>query len=430
MIMKRNIRIAIVGYGVVGQGVYGIIEDNRKAIEKRIGASCEIAAICDLRKIPQKSLHVRDFRKVIERKDIDIVVELMGGYEPARTLILESIKSGKHIVTANKAVLAKHWDEIFTLARQYSRLVFFEASVCGAVPVIQVLNEGLAANRIEKISGILNGTTNYILSEMTREKLSFAAALLRAQKSGFAEADPSFDIEGIDTANKLAILSSLAWGGWVQLSDIRTRGITMVSSDDVYFAKKFGYVIKLLGTAINRSDWLELSVEPRLVPIKHSFAHVHKEYNAVVLQGDAAGDIMLSGKGAGQLAAASAVVSDIIFVARQVANGTAGRVPYVMNDPQKKPKILDSSECDGSYYLRFVTADKPGVLSKISGILGKYEVSIASVYQEEPLVKLRRGVPIIMLTHLTNLADLEEALEAIDELPIIKAKSVYYKIEN
>jgi len=427
--MKRNVKIAIVGYGVVGQGVYKIIEDNRKAIEKRIGASCDIAAVCDLRKISPKSLHVKNYRDVIERKDIDIVVELMGGYEPARTLILESIKSGKHVITANKAVLAKYWDEIFTAARQYSRLVYFEASVGGAIPVIQVLNEGLAANHIEKISGILNGTTNYILSEMTREKINFATALVRAQKSGFAEADPSFDIEGIDTANKLAVLSSLAWGAWVKLEDIRTRGITGVSSDDVSFAKKFGYVIKLLGTAINSSDWLELSVEPCLIPVNHPFASVHKEYNAVILQGDASGDIMLSGKGAGQMPAASAVVADIIFLSKEVANGTAGRVPYVTNDPAKKPKILDSSESNGSYYLRFVTADKPGVLSKISGILGKYGVSIASVYQEEPLAKLRRGVPIIMLTHKINLAGLEKALEAINELPIIKAKSVYYRIE-
>jgi len=275
---------------------------------------------------------------VLARRDIDIIVELMGGYEPARTVILEALKSGKNVITANKAVLAKHWDEIFTTARKYSRLVYFEASVCGAIPVIQVLNDGLAANRIEKISGILNGTTNYILSEMTRENINFSTALARAQRSGFAEADPSFDIEGIDTANKLAILSSLAWGAWVKLPDIRTRGIEEVSSDDVYFAKKFGYVIKLLGTAVSHGDGLELSVEPCLIPSKHTFANVEKEYNAILVHGDAAGDIMLYGKGAGQMAAASAVVSDIISLSREVANGTAGRyliLPSIRQKPRK-----------------------------------------------------------------------------------------------
>ena len=428
--MKKIVRLAIVGYGTVGQGVYKILENNRKAIENKIGAACEIAAICDLKKIPQKSLHTRNFREVIARKDIDIVVELMGGYEPARTVILEALRSGKNVVTANKAVLVKHWDEIFSTARKYSRLVYFEASVCGAIPVIQVLNEGLAANHIEKISGILNGTTNYVLSEMTRESITFSSALLRAQKSGFAEADPSFDIEGIDTANKLAILSSLAWGAWVKLDDIRTCGIGEVSIDDVYFAKKFGYVIKLLGTAVSGDDGLELSVEPCLIPSKHTFANVEKEYNAVLVHGDAAGDIMLYGKGAGQMPAASAVVSDIIFLSRQVANGTAGKVPYITYDPSKSPKVVDDSKCEGSYYLRFMTADKPGVLSRISGILGKFGVSIASVYQEEPLAKRRRGVPIIMLTHRTNLDGVAKALKQIDSLGIIKAGSVKFRIEN
>ena len=428
--MKKIIRLALVGYGTVGQGVYKVIEDNRKAIEGRIGASCEIAAICELKKIPQRSLHVKNFRDMLARRDIDIVVELMGGYEPARTVIIEALKNGKNVVTANKAVLAKHWDEIFSTARKYSRLVYFEASVCGAIPVIQVLNEGLAANRIEKISGILNGTTNYILSEMARENISFESALLRAQRAGFAEADPSFDIEGIDTANKLAILSSLAWGGWVKLSDIRTSGIKEVSSDDVYFAKKFGYVIKLLGTAVAADGGLELSVEPCLVSSKHTFATVEKEYNAVLIHGDAAGDIMLYGKGAGQMPAASAVVSDIIFLSRQVANGTAGKVPYITYDPSRSLKIIGDSTSGGSYYLRFMTADKPGVLSKISGILGRFGVSIASVYQEEPLVRRRRGVPIIMLTHRANLGGVSKALKQIDSLSIIKAGSVKFRIES
>lgn len=425
--MKKIVRIGLAGYGTVGQGVIKIIEKNRKSFERRIGAQLEVAGICDLKPVQPKSLYVKDYRKLIERPDIDILIELMGGYEPARTLILGALAAGKNVVTANKAVLAKYWDEIFDAARRNGRLVYFEASVGGGIPVIQGLNEGLAANRIEKIAGILNGTTNYILSEMSKQHIGFNAALARAQKAGFAEADPTFDVEGIDTANKLAILSSLAWGAWVKLEDINVTGISNVEDDDVYFAGRFGYVIKLLGIASMLDEGLELSVQPCLIPQKHPFATVDREYNAVIIHGDAVGDTMFYGKGAGQLPAASAVVSDIIDLGRQVANGTAGKVPYITYDADHTVKILPSEDHESSYYLRFTSLDRPGVLSRISGVLGKFGVSLSNVYQEEPKTR-RRGVPIIMLTHKTREGNLEKALKIIDKQPFVKAKTVKFKI--
>ena len=428
--MKQSVKLGLVGYGTVGQGVVKILENNRKVIEERSGAPVEVAAICDIRPVADRSLYVKRYQDVLSRQDIDIVIELVGGYEPARTIILAALRAGKHVVTANKAVLAKYWNEVFELARKTGRLVYFEASVGGAIPVIQGLNEGLAANRIEKISGILNGTTNYVLTEMTRNKIGFAAALSKAQKAGFAEADPSFDVEGTDTAHKLAVLSSLAWSGRVRLEDIEVKGITGVGEDDVFFAGKFGYVIKLIGSAHMLQRGLDLSVQPCLVPCRHTFANVDKEYNAVLIRSDAAGDVMFYGKGAGQLPAASAVVSDIIVLSQQVANGTAGKTPSISYDPAKKIRILPRGKKEGSYYLRFSAVDRPGVLSRVSGILGACGVSIASVYQEEPRARSRRGVPIIMLTHATGEGNLSRALKRIDTLPIIKAGTIMFKIEE
>ncbi len=429
--MRDTIKIGLVGYGTVGKGVVKIIEGNRSAIEQRVGASLEIGAICDLYPIEEKKhLYVKRFQDIIDSNDIDIVVELIGGYEPARSIILGALNNGKHVVTANKAVLAKYWDEVFMTAAAKKKLVYFEASVAGAIPVIQGLNEGLAANRISKVQGILNGTTNYILSEMTRNKVSFHNALVSAQKAGFAEANPSFDVQGIDTANKLAILSSLAWSGWIKVEDIAVTGIERVTSDDVGYAGKLGYVLRLIGTAEMTGRGLALSVEPCLVPVTHAFATVDREYNAVNIKGDAVGDVMFYGKGAGQLPAASAVVSDIIFLARHVANGTAGTAPWVTYNPKKKVKVLPEEKREGAFYLRFTVKDQPGVLSRLTGILGNHRVSIASIYQEEPAEKSRRGVPVIILTHRVNLGDLNNALEEINGLSIARAKAVRFRIKS
>lgn len=424
------IKIGLVGYGTVGKGVAKILETNRRLIESRVGAPVELAAVCDIRPVEPAALYVPRYQDLIARADIDIVVELIGGYEPARTVILTALAAGKNVVTANKAVLAKYWNEVFLKAHAAQKLVYFEASVGGAIPVIQGLSEGLAANRIEKITGILNGTTNYILTEMTKKGIDFAVALKQAQKAGFAESDPTFDVEGIDTANKLAILSSLAWGSWIKVPQVFTRGITQITKDDVYFAGKFGYVIKLIGQAQRWPRGLSLSVQPCLVPLSDAFATVEKEYNAVEIRGDAVGDIMFYGKGAGQLPAASAVVSDIIVLAREVANGTAGKNPLFTVEPSKKTPVIPQNKTEGAFYLRFIAVDKPGVLSRIAGVLGRYGVSIARVHQEEPQGSTKKGVPVIMLTHRATYGNLVRALAAIDRLPIVQSKSNHIKIEN
>ncbi|MFH1367558.1 MAG: homoserine dehydrogenase [Elusimicrobiota bacterium] len=428
--MKEKIKIGLVGYGIVGNGVIKIINSNRAALEKRVGARIDIAAVCDIRRIRVKGAkYYKRYKDLIARRDIDIIVELVGGYEPARTLILEALNAGKHVVTANKAVLAKYWDEIFSAAHQNGCLTYFEAAVGAGIPVIEGLNEGLAANKINKIVGILNGTTNYILSEMTKKGVSFNTALDHARKAGFAEADPSFDIDGIDTAHKLAVLASLAYSSWIKLEDISVSGIKQVSADDVKFAKEeFDYVIKLLGYAIAGKNGMELSVEPCMISGDDNFANVDGENNAILFSGDATGDVIFYGKGAGQLPAASAVVSDIIFLARQIANGTAGQVPYVTYDPGKHPNIIPEDNTQSRYYLKFTTLDKPGVLSRISGILGKHGVSIASVYQKPPIKKRRKGVPIIMITHKTKYGNLAKAMSEIDKLSMAMSKSVKYKI--
>ncbi|OGS19376.1 MAG: hypothetical protein A2219_06175 [Elusimicrobia bacterium RIFOXYA2_FULL_50_26] len=428
--MNRKVRLGLVGCGTVGRGVIKILENNRRSIEEKTGASIEIVATCDRRRISVKNARFyTDYRDIIAAPDIDMVVELIGGYEPARTIILSALRAGKNVVTANKAVLAKYWDEILRAARKHDRLVYFEAAVGGGIPVVQGLNEGLAANRIEKISGILNGTTNFILSEMTQNDVDFKSALKSAQVAGFAEADPTFDVEGIDTAHKLAVLASLAWSSWVKLGDITTIGIGGVSREDISFARdEYGYLMKLIGSAHMTGGRLELSVQPCLIARTHPFANVEKEYNAVCIHGDAADDIMFYGKGAGQLPAASAVVSDIIFLARQIAGGTVGKLPYVTYNPDKKLSILPREKSEGCHYLHFNTVDKPGVLSTIAGILSRYRVSIASVYQREPLIGVRSGVSIVMLTHKIICGDLLKALERIDSLPIVRSKTVHYKI--
>jgi homoserine dehydrogenase len=326
-------------------------------------------------------------------------------------------------------VLAKYWDEIFKAARDRGRLVYFEAAVGGSVPVIQGLNEGLAANRIDKISGILNGTTNYILSEMSKNGVDFSTALKRAQKAGFAEADPSFDVDGIDTAHKLAVLASLAWDSWVKLEDISVTGIGRVSKEDVKFAKEeFGYVIKLLGSASLSGDGAELFVEPCMISDTDNFANVDGENNAISITGDSSGEVIFYGKGAGQLPAASAVVSDIIFLARQIANGTAGELPYVTYEPGQEVAIKPADKGESCYYIRFNTVDKPGVLAKIAGVLGEHDVSIASVYQKQPLESMKKGVPIIIITHKALNGDILKAIKEIDKLSTTVSRTVKYRI--
>ena len=426
--MKKNLNIGLVGYGTVGKGVVKILEKNSAIALRKAGVKINVKSICDLRPIDKPKLYVKNFMDIIKDPEIDIVVELIGGYEPARTVITEALKNGKSVVTANKAALAKYWDEIFSLAQEKKQMVYFEASVGGVIPVIQGLNEGLAGNEIKNIKGILNGTTNFILSKMTNEGITYADALKNAQESGFAEANPTADVKGLDTANKLAILSSLAWGSWIKVEDIRVKGIDQLDIEDVNITRDFGYVFKLIGSAIKTDKGIDLWVEPCLIDHHHSFANVHNEYNAIMIKGDAADDVMFYGKGAGQLPAASAVVSDIIDLSKYIANGTAGVVQNVVYSKKKIVKFLPHGDSKSDYYLRFSVVNRPGVLSKISGILGDHGVSIASLYQDDR--NKDKKVSIIITTHRALSKQISEALKEIDKLSIIKAKTVKYRIEE
>lgn len=433
----NSVGLGLIGLGTVGTGVIKIMNNNKANLCNRVGAELKFVRFCDkfINSKPEVGITskqiTKDYRKLLADPQIDIVIELIGGYEPARTIILDALKAGKHVVTANKAVLAKYWDKIFLTAQENKKLVYFEASVGGGIPVIQGLNEGLAANRIRKIVGILNGTTNFILTQMEENGLTFENALKLAQKSGFAEANPTFDIEGIDSAHKIAILSSIAFGGWVKISDVYCEGISKLDLFDLQTAnKEFGYGLKLLGIAQEQNGAVEVRVHPAFLPENHPFLTVRNEYNAILIEGDAVGDVMFYGKGAGQMAAASAVVSDLIFLARHVAEGTAGLLPYITYDAKRKIKILGRSKIRTKYYLRLVTTDKPGVLSKISGILGKHGVSIASVYQPGVVPVFKSGVPILMITHTAGEGQIQKALKQLDRLPFVKSRTVLIRIEG
>lgn len=436
--MKHPVRIGIIGLGTVGGGVVEMLQNNKALIEEKVGASVDIVMACDrdiakseVSKMGLSSVFTRKADDVILNPEIDIFVELIGGYEPARTFVLRALHAGKHVVTANKALLAKYWGDVFEHTRIYRRLVYFEAAVGGGIPVIQALNEGLAGNRISKVDGILNGTTNYVLTRMSKAGMDYPRALKEAQKAGFAEADPTFDVEGIDTAHKIAILASIAAGGWVKLSDVVTEGITHIDPQDMEFVRReFGYVIKLLGIARLHDGTVEVRVHPALIPETHPYANVSDEYNAISLDGDAVGDVLLYGKGAGKMAAASAVVSDITYLACQVAAGTAGKLPYISGDHTKVIKALPKEQMESRFYLRFTVADKPGALAGITAILSQHGVSIAGVYQPERGFQSRRGIPIMFLTHKAKEGVMGKALHEISRKPYVRAKTVLLRIEE
>jgi homoserine dehydrogenase len=437
MAKKDTVRIGLIGYGTVGKGVAKILKTNLALLEQRAGTKIRLAWVCDMAKVEllpdpvQQPKVTDDWQKVISDPEVDIIVELIGGYEPARTIVLAALRAGKQVATANKALLAKYWGEVFTTAQQSGALLYFEAAVGGGIPVVQGLNEGLAANRIEKIYGILNGTTNYVLTRMTAEGIDFPTALKAAQAAGFAEADPAFDIEGVDAAHKIAILASLAGGAWVELAGVHREGIADLDVWDVLFAQKeLGLTIKLLGIAELRDNGVCARVHPTLLPARHPFANVRMEYNAIFVHGDAVGDVMFYGRGAGQLAAASAVVSDIVYLARQVKNGTAGQIPYVAYDEKRKLVPLSLADTVRPHYLRFTTVDKPGVLAQITRILGDHGISIGSLYQRAAAAEPSKGVPVVIVTHQAREGDVQAAIAAADKLEVVRQKTVHLRIEE
>jgi homoserine dehydrogenase len=429
----KTIHIGIIGFGTVGSGTAQVLLEQSKRITLRTGIRIILKTVLvrSPRPLPPEFADVTvtcEPDDLFNDEEIDIIVELIGGIEPARSFILRAIDQGKHVVTANKALLSECGMEIFKAAALNNVEVGFEGSVAGGIPVIKTLKEGLVGNRIVSIMGILNGTANYILTQMTDYGLPFAEVLKDAQDKGYAEADPTYDIEGIDTAHKLAILVTMAYGVEVKLADIAVEGISRIESLDIDLAREFGYRIKLLAISHNHGDHMEVRVQPTLVPESHLLAAINGAFNSVHIKGDMVGDILLYGPGAGRLATGSAVVADIVDIARNITHGSINRVSSLSYLPEhiEARRITPISQLRSCYYFRFTTQDQPGVLATIAGILGKYGISIESVIQKSS--PKRKTVPIVMRTYEATEASVVDALSEIDTLPIVAAETVKIRI--
>ncbi|MFA4916477.1 MAG: homoserine dehydrogenase [Syntrophales bacterium] len=432
----KEIKIGLIGCGTIGTGVVKLLQDSAVLLEKRLGAKLVLKKIADLDITTPRNVSVgkhlltTDAEEILKDHEIAIVIELMGGYEPARSFILKAIRNKKHVVTANKALLAAHGDEIFRAVEAGGVSIGFEAAVGGTIPIIKTLRESLVANRIKSILGIMNGTSNYILSKMTDERKAFDAVLKEAQDLGFAEADPTFDIEGIDAAHKLAIILTLAYGKRVNIDDLYRQGISKIGQQDIEFAKELGYRIKLLAIAIQREESIEARIHPTMVPLDHLLASVDGNFNAFHIIGDAADSVFLYGQGSGMMPTASAVVSDLVDIARDMLKGVSGRVPArsFSEEAIDDIRLMPFDDIVTNYYFRFSAVDRPGVLSKVSGILGKNNISIAAVIQKER--KLCGAVPIVMTTHKSKEKDVREALGEIDHLDIVLGETILIRIED
>ena len=429
----KKIYIGLIGFGNVGCGVIKILQQRKALLAQKIGIEIVIKRICDKDIVSKrevlvdKSLLTDDANLLLNDPQIDIIVELMGGTSLAKDYILSAFKKGKHVVTANKALLAEHGLELFALAFEKGKNIYFEASVGAGIPIIKSIKEGLVANKFNCVFGIVNGTSNYVLTQMSNQNCTFVNALSAAQAKGFAEKDPSLDIQGIDSAHKLVLLTYLAFGKIVSLKDIFIEGIAHISLADINYAKELGYTIKLLAIAKKEGNELEVRVHPTFLPQEHLLASVDGVFNAIYVSSDLAGDLMFYGPGAGQLSAASAVVSDIVDLTQDIKAGLFRPTLNTVEDNLIKG-LRKIDEFENKYYIRILAVDKPGVLAKISGILAKFGISIASVTQKEKLKS--QVVPVVMVTHQAKEKDLRSALKMIDKLTEIKEKSVAIRIEG
>jgi homoserine dehydrogenase len=432
----KEIRVGMLGFGTVGTGVVKIFKANAQLLQERLGAPVRLVRIADLDVTSDRGVTVEAGMlttradDVLTAPDIDVVIELIGGYEPARSFVLKAIANGKHVVTANKALLALHGGDILQAAAQQGVEVMYEAAVGGGIPVISAIKENLCANHFRSVFGILNGTCNYILTRMTNEGADFAEVLKDAQAQGYAEADPTFDVEGIDTAHKLAILIALSFGTRINLADIYTEGISDISALDIQFARQFGYKIKLLAISKAENGCIEARVHPTMIPLNYPLADVDGVFNAVRLVGDFVGPVMLYGRGAGMNATASAVVGDVMAIARNLRSGAVQRTPALGCQPEsiRDLPIRPMADISSHYYLRFTAMDRPGVLAQIAGILGRHQISIASMMQPER--QANEAVPIVLMTHEAREAWVCAALEEIDGLEIVREKSRFIRIES
>ncbi|CAG2141832.1 Homoserine dehydrogenase [Cupriavidus campinensis] len=433
----QPIKVGLLGIGTVGSGTFNVLKRNQEEIRRRAGRGIEIAMVADLNTERARELTggevevVSDANEVVTRPEIDIVVELIGGYGIARELVLKAIENGKHVVTANKALLAVHGNEIFEAARRKGVIVAFEAAVAGGIPIIKALREGLTANRIQWIAGIINGTTNFILSEMRDKGLDFDVVLKEAQQLGYAEADPTFDIEGIDAAHKVTLMSAIAFGMPVQFDKAHVEGITNLSAIDIKYAEELGYRIKLLGITRRREEGVELRVHPTLVPASRLIANVEGAMNAVLVQADAVGTTLYYGKGAGAEPTASAVIADLVDVTRLHTADPNHRVPHLAFQPDELSSVpvLPIEEVTSSYYLRMRVSDETGVLAEITRILAEGGISIDAMLQKES----RQGEPqtdIIILTHLTREKHVNAAIRGIESLPTVLSAVTRLRMEE
>ncbi len=433
----KPVKVGILGLGTVGSGTFNVLKRNQKEIRGRAGRGIEVVMVADrdverARKIVDGDCEVvSDGNLVVNNPDVDIVVELIGGYDVAKDFVLKAIANGKHVVTANKALLALHGNEIFQAAQDKKVIVAFEAAVAGGIPIIKALREGLTANRIEWIAGIINGTTNFILSEMREKGLNFDTALKEAQELGYAEADPTFDIEGYDAAHKVTIMSALAFGIPVQFNKAHVEGINKLNSIDIKYAEQLGYRIKLLGITKRMPNGIELRVHPTLIPSKKLIANVEGAMNAVLVNSDAVGATLYYGKGAGSEPTASAVIADLVDIARLESVNPEHRVPPLAFQPDamKNTPVLPMSEVTTSYYLRMQVKDQPGVLADITRILADLQISIDAFLQKEPM-EGETLVDIIILTHLTQEKNMNAAIEKVENLSTVMGKVTKIRLEE
>src|SRR5438067_476410 len=433
----RPIRVGLLGIGTVGGGTWEVLNRNADEIQRRAGRAIQITQVADkdvarAQKITKgKARLTDDAFEVARAKDVDIVIELIGGYTVAKDLQLEAIRHGKHVVTANKALLATHGNEIFAAAQKKGVMVAFEAAVGGGIPIIKALREGLAANRIEWIAGIINGTSNFILSEMRDKGLAFADALADAQKRGYAEADPTFDIEGVDAAHKLTILSALAFGVPMQFEKCYREGLQSLTQQDIGYAEQLGYRIKVLGITRRAKKGSELRVHPTLVPTRRLIANVEGVMNAILVNGDAVGPTLYYGAGAGALPTASAVVADLVDVTRLITADPEHRVPHLAFQPDQlsNTPLLPMEDVETSYYLRMRVADKPGVLAEITRVLADYRISIEAMVQKQPAER-KREVDIVMLTHRALERDVDQAIKKMGKLKTVLGAIVRIRQES
>jgi len=425
----KEIQVGLIGFGTVGGGLAQTLHEQEERLAQKTGCLIHLTHIADnrLSGLPAPFQHIRlsqDANELFANDDLDIIVELIGGLEPARTFLLQAIAAGKHVVTANKALLSTHGREIFQAAMAKNVEVGFEASVGGGIPVIKALKEGLVANNILHIRGIMNGTANFILTKMTEEGAPFAEVLAEAQRLGYAEADPTYDIEGIDTAHKLAILATIAYGCHVRLDDVSVEGIARLEPIDIDFAHQFGCRIKLLAISVNHGEHIEARVHPTMVPENHMLASINGAFNAIEFRGDTVGDVLFYGQGAGKMPTGSAVAADVVDIARNIIHGAVGRVPPLAYLPRAMgaPTITPMGRLVCPWYFRVTALDQPGVLAQISGILGQYDISIKSVIQHGR----DSGEPVHIVFHTHNVLEeaVNRALAEIDALAVCAAPTV------